>query len=158
MKTAFTIPLLCSLTALAGDPPTVPYPEGYRDWTHVKSMVIHDGHPLGAAFGGIHHIYANQKALGSYRRGGPFPDGSVIVFDLLDAKDSGGAMVEGSRKVVGVMTKDARKWTDTGGWGFEGFKGDSKTDRAVGANAATACFGCHAPQKADDYTFSRWRQ
>lgn len=149
--------LLVALPAIAGDPPTVPYPDGYRDWTHVKSMVIHDGHPLFEAFGGIHHIYANPKAQAAYRSGGPFPDGAVIAFDLLAATDSGGAIVEGDRKVLGVMIKNARKWPDTGGWGFEAFKGNSKTERAVGANAATACFGCHAPQKADDYTFSRYR-
>jgi hypothetical protein len=141
----------------AADPPSVPYPEGYRTWAHVKSMVIQEGHPLFGAFGGIHHIYANDKALQAYRKGGSFPDGSVIVFDLLEAKSGAGAIEEGGRKVVGVMVKDARRWPTTGGWGFEGFKGDSKTDRAVGRDAATACFNCHAPQKAQDYTFSRWR-
>lgn len=24
----------------------VPYPEGYRTWSHVKSMIIQPGHPL----------------------------------------------------------------------------------------------------------------
>ena len=32
------------------------YPEGYRNWTHIKSMVIQQGHPLYESFGGIHHI------------------------------------------------------------------------------------------------------
>ena len=40
----------------------VPYPTGYRDWSHIKSMVIEEGHPLFEAFGGIHHIYANDEA------------------------------------------------------------------------------------------------
>ena len=30
----------------------VPYPTNYRDWTHVKSMVIEPGHALDATFGG----------------------------------------------------------------------------------------------------------
>lgn len=143
--------------AVAAEAPPVPFPQGYRQWTHVKSMVIGEGHPLVGAFGGIHHIYANAKALEGYRKGGVFPDGSVIVFDLLEAKPGGGAIEEGPRKVVGVMQKNARAYAATGGWGFEGFKGDSKTERAVGKDAATACFNCHAPQKSQDYTFSRWR-
>lgn len=134
----------------------VPYPEGYRDWRHVKSMVISPGHPLHAAFGGIHHLYANDKAMKGYASG-KFPNGSVIVFDLLAAHDGDHAIVEGSRKIVGVMHKDSKRWAATGGWGFEGFKGDSRTARAVGANAASACFGCHAPQKDNDYVFSRLR-
>ena len=143
-----------ALPALAAD---VAYPDGYRDWYHVKSMVIQPGHGLYEAFGGIHHLYANRKAVEGYRTG-KFPDGAVIVFDLLEAPAEGGAITEGRRKVVGVMARDARKFAATGGWGFEGFKGDSRTERAVGADAAKACFACHAPQKDRGYVFSSLRK
>ena len=142
--------------ALAAETQPVPYPEGYRGWTHVKSMVIEKGHPLYDAFGGIHHLYANRQAMQGYRSG-KFPAGSVIVFDLLEAKAEGSAIQEGARKVVGVMHKDPAKWKPTGGWGFEGFKGDSKSERAVGGNAA-ACFQCHTSQKERDFVFSRYRK
>lgn len=131
----------------------VAYPEGYRDWRHVKSMILHEGHGLYSSFGGLHHIYANPKAVQGYRSG-KFPDGAVIVFDLVEAKTADNATVEGSRKVVGVMVKNVARYKETGGWGFEGFKGDSKTDRAVGANAKTACFACHLGQKDKGYVFS----
>jgi hypothetical protein len=134
----------------------VPYPDGYRDWHHVKSMVIEEGHPLYGAFGGIHHIYANNKALEGYRSN-TFPDGAVIIFDLLEAEHDDNAVTEGDRKVVGVMHKDAKKFAATGGWGFEGFGGGDPTNRVVGADAASACFACHQPQKDQDYTFSRLR-
>jgi hypothetical protein len=150
--------LICAtatMTALAADP-TVPYPSGYRDWHHVKSMVINEGHPLFEAFGGIHHLYANDKAIKGYR-GSKFPDGSVIVFDLLEAPSDGNAVTEGARKVLGVMHKDSKKFKATGGWGFEGFGGGDRAKRVVGNNAATACFACHQPQKAQDYIFSRRR-
>ncbi|MBN8779907.1 cytochrome P460 family protein [Thiobacillus sp.] len=155
---AFILSLICATattTALAAEP-TVPYPAGYRDWHHVKSMVIEEGHSLFASFGGIHHLYANDKAMKGYR-GKYFPDGSVIVFDLLDAVHDGNAVTEGTRKVVGVMYKDSKKFKATGGWGFEGFGGGDRAKRVVGNNAATACFACHQPQKAQDYTFSRLR-
>jgi hypothetical protein len=134
----------------------VSYPEGYRQWQHVKSMVIEPGHSLYASFGGIHHLYANDKAIQGYRAG-TFPDGSVIVFDLLAVVSADHAVMEGDRKVLGVMVKDSNKFAATGGWGFEGFAGNSKTERAVGAKAAEACFGCHVAQKDRDYVFSRWR-
>lgn len=136
--------------------PQVPYPSSYRDWQHVKSMVIEEGHPLFGAFGGIHHLYANLKAIEGYKAG-KFPDGSVIVFDLLEASRKDNAVTEGPRKVLGVMHKDAKKYAATGGWGFEGFGGGDQSKRVVGANAASACFGCHAPQKDHDYVFSRLR-
>lgn len=135
----------------------VPYPQGYRQWTHVKTMQILPGHPLFDAFGGVHHIYANAKAMQGYRSG-RFPEGAVIVFDLREARTEGAAVVAGPRKVVGVMHRDAKRWPGTGGWGFEGFKGESTTERAVGAEAKTACFGCHAPQKARDYVFSSFER
>ena len=134
----------------------VPYPNGYRNWHHVKSMIINPGHALHESFGGIHHIYANAKAVKGYSKG-KFENGSVIIFDLLEAKSDGNAVTEGARKVVGVMHKDAKRYAATGGWGFEGFKGDSKTERAVGKNADSACFQCHVPQKANDYVFSKLR-
>ncbi len=155
-------PLLLALLAvlpasavLAADP-EVPYPTGYRHWHHVKSMVIEQGHPLFDAFGGIHHIYANASALEGYKAGS-FPDGAVIVFDRLEAKRADSAVTEGARKDVAVMHKDAKKYAATGGWGFEAFGGGDPTRPVVGAGAATACYACHAPEKAHDYVFSRPR-
>jgi hypothetical protein len=137
--------------------PAVDYPKGYRRWAHVKSMVIYsDKHPLFASFGGMHHIYANADAMRAYTKGGKFPDGSVIVFDLLDAKDDGGAWVAGDRKLVGVMVKNRTRYKTTGGWGFESFKDDSQTDRMV-TDANAQCFGCHSKQKDNDFVFSGYR-
>lgn len=147
---------LCLVSAQAADD-GVDHPEGYRDWHHVKSMVIGEGHPLFDSFGGIHHLYANDAALDGYRAGGPFPDGAVIVFDLLDAVHDGGAVVEGERKVLGVMQKDAKRFSQTGGWGFEGFAGGDAANRVVGDNAASACFACHTAEANHDFVFSRLR-
>ncbi|GMU71075.1 MAG: cytochrome P460 family protein [Burkholderiales bacterium] len=148
---------LAAAPVLAADPPPVPYPAGYRSWTHVKTMQILEGHPLFASFGGIHHLYANPKAMQGYRSG-RFPDGAVIVFDLLAPVNADHTVTDGNRKVVGVMHKDAKRYAATGGWGFEGFKGDSRTERAVGTNAKGACFGCHEPQRGRDYVFSAWKE
>jgi hypothetical protein len=97
-----------------------------------------------------------EVALAGYRAG-KFADGSVIAFDLLEAKREGSVVTEGARKVLGVMQKDAAKFAATGGWGFEGFAGGDATKRAVGANAEAACYGCHAAQSASDFVFSTYR-
>jgi hypothetical protein len=146
-----------AMAAWAAPPPAeVPYPANYRDWTHVKSMVIEQGHPLHGTFGGIHHLYGNEAAMKGYREG-KFPDGAVIVFDLLEAVSADHTVTEGARKVVGVMHRDAAKFAATGGWGFEGFAGDSRTQRVVGPNAATACFACHQAKREKNYVFSEYR-
>lgn len=169
-----TIPLTAllaaALTAVAGGPgrgtaqpasgavvPAVPYPEGYRGWLHVKSMVIHDRlHPLFQAFGGIHHVYANPAGATAARGGALYPDGSVLVFDLLEARVEGGAMTEGPRKFIGVMVKDRAAYAATGGWGFEAFAGDSRDQRLV-TDARSQCFACHQGAQATDHVFARFR-
>ena len=152
----FLVATLLTAAAFA-EPAPVSYPTGYRAWHHVKSMVINPGHGLYDAFGGIHHLYANAAAIKGYQTG-KWPDGAVIVFDLLDAKSAENTVTEGARKVVGVMHRDAKKYAATGGWGYEGFKGDSRTERAVAGNAATACHGCHIAQKDVGFIFSKLRQ
>ncbi len=146
---------LLATTPLA-QAPQVPYPQGYRNWQHVKSMTINAGHPLYDAFGGTHHLYANPAAMKGYAAG-RFADGSVIAFDLLEARSADNAVTEGARKVLGVMVKDAKRYAATGGWGFEAFKGGDAAQRAVGANAKTACFDCHTAQKDSDFVFSKLR-
>lgn len=80
------------------------------------------------------------------------PDG-----DLLEAKHVDHTVTEGSRKVIGVMHKDTKKYATTGGWGFEAFGSGVQDNRVVGANAATACYACHTSQQDHDYVFSRLR-
>ena len=53
--------LVISAANLADDGAVVGYPEGYRSWSHVKSMIIQPGHPLEDPFGGIHHSYKNDS-------------------------------------------------------------------------------------------------
>lgn len=143
-------------SALAADPAGVPFPNGYRQWTHVKSMQILPGHPLHDAFGGLHHLYANPKAMAGYRSG-KFADGAVIVFDLLQADTANNAVTEGPRKVLGVMHRDAKRYAATGGWGFEAWKGGDPKAPLVRGDAATACFNCHTAQKDHAFVFSAYR-
>jgi hypothetical protein len=133
----------------------VPYPEGFRSWFHTKSMLIQPGHALENPFQGIHHIYANPKALKGLKSG-TYEDGAVFVFDLLNYKEKDLTIQEGERKLTGVMHKDASKYTETGGWGFEGFSGNSKTERLV-KDGGKSCFACHASEKQRDYVYSQLR-
>jgi Cytochrome P460 len=148
---------LALVSPVLAEPPSVEYPAGYRQWSHVKSMaIVSDKHPLFAQFGGMHHVYANTDAMRAYTKGGTYPDGSVIVFDLLETKEENGAYEAGNRKFIGVMRKDRTKFKATGGWGFEGFKGDSRTERMV-TDVKAQCFGCHEKQKNNDFVFSGYR-
>src|SRR5918992_3696558 len=84
------------------DATVVPYPEGYREWAHVKSALVSERHPDFTRSGGFRHIYANAEALTGYRTG-TFPEGATIVVDWLEGRDDGGAFTEGARRQVDVM-------------------------------------------------------
>jgi signal transduction histidine kinase len=99
-----------------------------------------EGHFLYPQLGGIHHIYANPKALAALAGQKPFPDGSVLVLDVLEARGEARAILEGARRRVLVMEKDKKRFARTGGWGYEAFVGDTRerTVKDGGVERATA--------------------
>jgi hypothetical protein len=150
--------ILLARLALSADKekPMVKYPDDYRHWTHVKSTVIQRGHPLYDSLGGIHHIYANWRAFKAMKSGKSFTDGAVLVFDLLETTQENNLLVEGPRKFIGIMQRDSKEFIDTGEWGFEEFKGDTK-ERVVG-EPKSSCFPCHEAQKQTGYVFSDYHE
>ena len=134
-----------------GTPDTVPYPDGYRHWMHVKSALT----KLGQPDQGFHHIYANEKAIEGYRTG-RFPDGAVLAFDRLGGSTTDATIREGARSRVDVMHKDSARFAATGGWGYERFLGESRAP-SLGDTGRKACFNCHTQRQAQDYVFSALR-
>jgi hypothetical protein len=139
----------------AEDAATVPYPENFRSWSHVKSGVIGPQHEQFASLGGIHHVYANEAAMAGYRTR-QFPEKSVIVFEWLEWREKDGAFQEGPRRQVDVMMKDTQRYASTGGWGFQRFVKDSRTDLAS-SPSPQQCFACHDKLKQDGLVLSKYR-
>jgi hypothetical protein len=138
---------------IALDKGKVSYPAGYQDWKQVRSMVSFDEkHAFLNSSGGVHYVYVNSRGLKAYRNGRDFPDGAIIVFDLLEARTGQGTFVDGPGKFIGVMQKDSRKFKETGGWGFDAFEKDTKN--AFVKDGGKGCFDCHSGQKQRDFVFS----
>lgn len=54
--------LVIALAALTYNPSRqVAYPMGYRQWAHVKTMLLQEDHPLYEAFGGKLHLCQRQR-------------------------------------------------------------------------------------------------
>ena len=53
------------------------------------------------------------------------------------------------------MVKDSKKYSSTGGWGFQAWAGGDAMKPIV-TDQAKQCFACHTPQKAQDFTFSKY--
>lgn len=163
MRLATTLLLLALLGGIPARQSAAPsdavtpiaYPEGYRDWTHVKTQVIGPSHQNVALNGGFQHVYANAEAMRGYLTRA-FPEGSIIAFDRLEMVDRNGVIQEGPRRGLDVMLKDSTRFADTGGWGFQRFVKDSKTELAA-APTPQQCFACHENLSKDGLVLSSYR-
>jgi Cytochrome P460 len=132
---------------------SVQYPENFRRWVHVGTGVIMPGGPIPESEQGMHHIFANQKAIDGYSSG-DFADGSIIVYELREAQQKNGVIFEGERRRVDVMIKDSTLDKRSGGWRFERFMGNDQSQDAV-HDSGTSCFECHTNAKSHGFVFSQ---
>ncbi|HEY2472758.1 MAG TPA: cytochrome P460 family protein [Terracidiphilus sp.] len=143
---------LSSLSVVRGSE-SVQYPDNFRRWVHVGTGVIMPGGPLPESEQGMHHIFANQKAIDGYPSG-DFADGSIIVYELRDSQQKNGVIFEGERRRVDVMIKDSSVYKSTGGWRFERFWANDQTQDAIHDSGAS-CFECHSKVKTHGFVFSQ---
>jgi len=156
------IAALLSLTTVSAQPAAdeIRFPSEFRNWFAVNSMIVTKDSQIFSQIEGMHIIYVNGKGLATLKRGGPlpYPDGTMFADDVHDFSVKDGSYVEGSKKAVTVMVKDAKRYPTTGGWGFQAWAGGDRTKPLVPdtAHAVKACFTCHTPQKDHDFTFSTY--
>jgi hypothetical protein len=144
------------VTFAGDDVAAVPFPAEYREWAVARSVVVGPENKSFAFNGGFHHYYANEKAMEGFRTG-HFPDGSGVVDERLEVRQEAGNTLEGPRKSVAVMDKEATRYQSTGGWGFDVFAGDGRTQGSP-APVRAACFSCHSQRREHDFVFSEFRK
>ena len=152
-----TAAFVCSFSLWARPDDTASFPKEFRKWAHVKSVLVGPQSAAYATEGGIHHIYANEKALEGYDTG-RFPDGSVLVYDLLQTKEIEGNTIEGPTRRVDVMVKESERYRTTGGWEFMSFPEGHPAGAKLTAERKAACFACHSQRKDHDFVFSEFRK
>jgi hypothetical protein len=139
--------------------------KGYEDWS---AIAISENHGLIAV------ILGNSAAVKAYKagvpgNGGAFPDGAKLAKvhwkpnkNLLQP---GQPTQPGALDDVDFMVKDAKRFADSGGWGYAFFKYDAASntytpaterDTPPQANDAKCGFACHTVAKSQDYVFTRY--
>lgn len=138
--------LLATSQLLAASAP--PLPKDYQKWQKSIRKTDNDKKSL---FYGIHYIYADTKAMQGYRANNKFPEGSRIVIEHFNIKESPTGPVEGSKNMVVLMKKD-KKQKGTAGWLYAGYTAQGKPS---GIDPVKNCFECHQKDAAGrDYVFS----
>lgn len=149
------VPVMLAAAAGAASSPASPIygvtiPDGYRQWEFIAPAL--EAAPLDE----LRVVVGNKIAVDAYAQGTlPFPDGAILVklaWKRVQSPDFEPASVPGAATTVQVMVKDARKYAETGGWGFGRFIDRQPVDEAQ----HRTCFGCHEARVKDrDFVFTR---
>ena len=134
-------------------PTGITLPANYKDWRVIASSHRDDNNTLRVILG-------NDTAIEAARAGktNPWPDGATLgKLVWKDARHEAWekAVVPGEFVHAEFMIKDAKKWPDTGGWGYARWKGMDQTPYGKDATFVQECHGCHTPVKDNDYVFTR---
>ena len=136
-------------------------PDNYRnEMSFVGTWAIRAGDEEGSVEG-FHNVYMDLSAILAFQQTGEFPDGAVIVKELLSAEN--GSKTTGNVAWAGditgwfVMIKDQTKrfpdnklWGN--GWGWSYFGADDPVN-TTSTNFRRDCLGCHIPARQTDWIF-----
>ena len=134
-------------------------PDDFREkWTYLGSWV----HPEDAK-SGMHNVYTEPGVAEKYKEnGGKFPDGAVLVKEVLseasqDMTTGKGVLYAENKVLWFVMVKDEKgrfpdnpKWGD--GWGWALYYADDPS-KDVSEDYKKDCLGCHVPAKTTDWVY-----
>lgn len=137
---------------------SLPKADFRRDWTMLGVWVVNGDE--GAE--GLHNVYAHPDVVEYFRKNSTFPDGAVLVKELLktSSSDYTTGHVSFATEIEGwfVMVKDRIGrfrdnpiWGD--GWGWAYFKSDAP-DQLVTKNYKDECLSCHVPAKSTDWIYT----
>ena len=143
-------------------------PERFRsEWAFLGtwSVAEQDGEQSSDAAGrgaaGLHNVYTQPDVIEAYRETGEFPDGTVLVKELLTGatKPMTTGVVSRGTDVEGwfILVKDTEGrftgnplWGE--GWGWVFYAGEDRTTPVTESYQAE-CMGCHIPARETDWIY-----
>jgi len=154
--------------SLVDDAGNISLPDDFRSdwlflgtWSIAEKDVERSSEASGHGAAGLHNVYTQRGVAEYFRKNGKFPDGAVLVKELLKAVTAPmttGTVSRGN-EVEGwfVMIKDTEGRFDSNplwgdGWGWALFNAD-QPDTSVTQNYKTECVGCHIPARNDDWIY-----
>jgi hypothetical protein len=128
-------------------------------WSVASKDAEQSGSASGHGAAALHNVYTPPGTIEAFRESGKFPDGSVLVKELLKTKTATMTTGEVSRgqELEGwfVMIKDTLNrfpgntlWGD--GWGWALFDANGKLTTK---DYKVECLGCHIPAKNNDWVY-----
>ncbi len=157
---AFSSPAAAASGAKFSSTGELKIPKDYRQWVFVGAPVTPNELNNGkAAFPEFHHVYIDPASYDAYRKSGKFPDGTVLVKELVSvgakSSSSGNGYFPGEFSGIAAAVKDAKRFVkEPGSWAYFSFVGaDGKPLASAKAQATADCNVCHQ-QNTEDWVFT----
>ena len=137
-------------------------PEGYREWIYVGTpLTPNDMNPPEAPFPDFHNVYIHSDDLAYYKRTGEFPDGTMLVKELVSVGSK--AAVSGQGYFMGefigleATIKDSTRFpNEPGNWAYFSFGHEYPLADTAEPFPTAACNACHQASAADDFVFTQY--
>lgn len=139
-----------------GNTTTLLLPKGYRQWVFVGSSL---GLQYSASPSDIfNHVYIDPVAYREYSSTGTFPEGTVMILELLSREDKHEPDLSGTIgvKFVGLQAsvKDSSKFPE--GWAYYRFDHPDAPDAKATPFSPVSCWKCHHEKAATDHVFTQF--
>jgi hypothetical protein len=137
-------------------------PTDYRRWIYAGTpLTPNDMNDGKAAFPEFHSVYIDPNAYDHYERTSKFPDGTVLVKELVSVgtkeATSGNGYFMGDFTGLEVLMKDKTRFKDEpGNWAFFSFGHEYPLKAAAKMQATANCNDCHGGAADDDYVFTQY--
>ena len=137
-------------------------PTGYRKWTYVGTpLTPNDMNDGKAPFPDFHNVYVNPDAFNHYEETGEFPNGTVLVKELVSVGDKEATSGNGyfMSEFIGleVSVKDKTRFSDEpGNWAYFSFGHKYPLKKKAKAQPASSCNECHDGNAGDDWVFTQY--
>ena len=126
----------------------------YREWIYLTSGVDMSYSPKPADMTMFDNVFVNPEAYRSFLATGTWPDKTILVLEVREAKSKGSINQHGHFQGTELMgfeahVKDTARFP--GGWAFFDFDSPEKNGSLIPQGAP--CYSCHAAHAAVDTTF-----
>jgi hypothetical protein len=134
----------------------------YREWVYVGTpLTPNDLNPPAANFPEFHNVYIHPSDFDHWKRTGRFPDGTVLVKELVTVgatqATSGNGYFMGEYIGLETTIKDSVRFPDEpGNWAYFSFGHSYPLADTAAPFPAAACNACHDAAAADDWVFTQY--
>jgi Cytochrome P460 len=139
--------------------------KGYEGWQTIS--ISQNGELIAVILGNPAMIDAYKAGVPGNAK--PFPDGAKMAKihwnPVKNNSEPGQPLVPGTLHDIDFMVKDAKRFSDSGGWGYGEFEYDAasdtfrlgtQADQPPQGNDAKCGFACHTIVAKNDYVFTAY--